>query len=340
MILQSGTVLRGNEALKPIEVTKLLELLTDPSTELEERIRQLRSVRLLDEKRYHELKRMLPYVVCATFSPAYRRNENFAYTESFFIDLDHVSSSGRDINTLCDKLRQDRRVMLMFVSPGGDGIKILMRLKSRCYDVGMYSTFYKLFLSKWAVEQDVADIVDTGTNDVSRACFLSVDRSAYFNVDAEAIDMAAYIDAEGLLFQEPEQEQAVLPMSPTKSVADVKAIDPDDTIMAQIRRRLAQGRERIQKQELPAPYVPERLTQLMPMLCEMVAEIGVQVVGVRDIQYGKKIVLRCEQREAEINVFCGKRGFNVVQSPRRGTSSELNAMMGEYISQCIYDLAG
>lgn len=53
-------------------------------------------------------------------------------------------------------------------------------------------------------------------------------------------------------------------------------------------------------------------------------EMGLEVYEVIDINYGKKFRIRMGNKMAELNVFYGKRGFSVVESPRNGTDSELN----------------
>ena len=62
------------------------------------------------------------------------------------------------------------------------------------------------------------------------------------------------------------------------------------------------------------------------------------VNDVMDINYGKKLQLSLGRRSAELNLFYGKRGFTVVQSPKRGTSSELNQTAAElvecYLNEC------
>ena len=44
------------------------------------------------------------------------------------------------------------------------------------------------------------------------------------------------------------------------------------------------------------------------------------------------------KREAEINLFYGKRGFSVVQTPRSGTNAELNDLMAELIDNFLLSL--
>ena len=40
-------------------------------------------------------------------------------------------------------------------------------------------------------------------------------------------------------------------------------------------------------------------------------------------------------KQAEVNLFYGKRGFSVIQSPRTGTNPELNVLMVDLIKQYL-----
>ena len=69
----------------------------------------------------------------------------------------------------------------------------------------------------------------------------------------------------------------------------------------------------------------------MPALTEHIENLGVKVTEVIDINYGKKMRFSIALRNAEVNVFYGKKGFSVVQSPRTGTDPELNQLMADVI---------
>lgn len=50
----------------------------------------------------------------------------------------------------------------------------------------------------------------------------------------------------------------------------------------------------------------------------------------------KKSISRLEDYLAEINLFYGKHGFSVVQSPKTGTSAELNGLMSQLVNSFIW----
>lgn len=85
------------------------------------------------------------------------------------------------------------------------------------------------------------------------------------------------------------------------------------------------------KKERPSVFVPQELEEMMVVLKPYIEKVGVVVTEVINIQYGKKIRLKMGMKQAEINLFFGKKGFSVVQSPRTGTSAELNQLMADLI---------
>ena len=64
-------------------------------------------------------------------------------------------------------------------------------------------------------------------------------------------------------------------------------------------------------------------------------ELGINTTEMINIQYGKKFRFQLGLKQAETNIFYGKRGYSVVQSPRSGTSTELNEIAAQVISEII-----
>ena len=99
---------------------------------------------------------------------------------------------------------------MCFVSPSEDGIKVMFRLKERCYDAGIYSIFYKAFAATFAMRHNLMQVSDSKTSDVARACFVSIDTEAYFNPNCTPVDINAYIDeadSDAIFKMKYEQEQ-------------------------------------------------------------------------------------------------------------------------------------
>ena len=83
--------------------------------------------------------------------------------------------------------------------------------------------------------------------------------------------------------------------------------------------------------EQHSAYVPDQLNEIIAELKLFIEETGLQVTEIINIQYAKKIRARLGQKESEVNLFYGKRGFSIVISPRLGTNEELNELLADLV---------
>ena len=338
MISFGKNIRDAGDALQKASVNSLYEAIQNPSQEVRSLLRQLRIIREMNAAQYAEIKKQLPYFVCAIFNPAHRKTENFAYTEYFIIDIDHIAQKGYVMQQLRSTICGDPRAAMCFLSPSGDGLKVMFRLKERCYDAMLHKIFYRLFAERFASQYNLQQVVDIRTCDVTRACFMSCDENVYFNAQSNPVDITDYINADADLLQAfdlkrkteaAEKEESRTP-NPNKP-----PIDPDRETMQTIRNTLNPN-SRLSKQKADV-FVPEALNEIISDLVAHIENMSVKVNEVRDINYGKKMRFSVGLKHAEINLFYGKRGFSVVQSPRTGTDSELNQLMAEVIEAFIYE---
>lgn len=333
-----GTSIQSpGDPMRKIQEQELYRGIKSPKEAHIARIRQLRVAYQIDPKQYAQLKRSLPYVVCGMFNPPYRRTENFGYIESFIIDIDHLASKGISPGELRKSLQTDPRVMMCFTSPSEDGLKLMFRLQDKCHDHSLYSLFYKEFLRRFSQQYQLEQVADTRTSDVTRACFVSYDPEAYMNEQCEAIDMFEYVntsDTTSLFDLMAAQQKAEKEAKKAGvAVADTKPHDPDIEAMEKIKQRLnPNGRQQKVK---PEAYVPPQLVEIMEDLKRYIEDSGLIVTEIQSIQYGQKIRMKMGLKQAEINLFFGKRGFSVVKSPRCGTNAELNDICSTLIQNFI-----
>ena len=85
----------------------------------------------------------------------------------------------------------------------------------------------------------------------------------------------------------------------------------------------------------PEAYVPPQLVEIMEDLKRYIEDTGLIVTEIQSIQYGQKIRMKMGLKQAEVNLFFGKRGFSVVKSPRCGTNAELNDICSTLIQNFI-----
>lgn len=337
MIMFGTNIQSADDPLKKIEESELYNRIVHPEAYVEAKIRQLRIAYQIAPKQYNEQKRTLPYVVCGIFNPPYRNTENFGYTECFVVDIDHLSEKGLTVDTVKARISDDQRILMVFTSPSEDGVKVMFRLRERCYDPGLYSVFYKEFLRRFSEQYQLEQVADKRTSDVTRACFLSFDNEAYFNSDCESVDMGLYVQPSDPLsmfdlMAKQKKEEKEIPKDDTATLPP----DPDKEIMDRIKQCLHPNSRTVRKR--PDAFVPEQLNQIIDDLVAYIQDTGLVVSEIIDIQYGKKIRINMGMKLAEINLFFGRRGFSVVKSPRSGTNSELNDLAAQLITSFVYQL--
>lgn len=337
MLMYGNNIQSSADRLQKVKEEYLYHSLVNPKPQVVSAMQQLRTVYTLDATRYSQLKRQLPYIVCGSFNPPFRNTENFAYTERFILDFDHLAAKQLQLEELRGKICSDSRVMMCFSSPSQDGLKVMFQLKDRCYDSGVYTLFYKLFATSFANQLELTQVLDSKTSDVTRACFVSVDDKAYYNAEAEPIDLTAFVDTENSLeLFDLKHKQAKDDKESAKSQRQEQkplAVDPTKDIMEQIRATLRPNAPKIKREV----YVPVQLDDIIGPICERIKETGIEVVEITNIQYAKKIRTRLGLRQGETNLFYGRRGYSVVESPRRGTDDELNKLVADIVRAFIDD---
>ena len=326
----------ASDTLQTITVEQLYKKISEPESQLQSHVNQLRTLQNIDDKQYRKQKVNLPYVTCGRFNPPYRRMKNFSAIDCFILDIDHITSHERNLHTVREKLAMDDRVMLLFTSPGNDGLKLLFRLSETVYDAGKFSMFYKLFVKHFAGHYDVQDIMDTKTSDVTRACFLSVDAEAYFNPQALPVDMKAIINFESSdevahaqkLFKEEQQQEKAEEKNQEKEGL------PEEVIL-NVRKKLNPNARSLKEQKQKQIYVPEKLNQIVEDVQKLMEDNQIELREIININYGKKFQFGVKHVWAEINVFHGKRGFTVVKSPKKGSNTELMDVCHDLVSDML-----
>lgn len=334
-MLQVGKqITQVNDTLQTVSLNYLYNAIKSPKQEISSQIRQLRAVAEIDKVRYRELKKKLPYIVCGRFSPPYRKSENFAWIKCFIIDIDHIQEKQINIIDLKQKLSKDERVVMIFASPSNDGLKVVFELKDKCYDLKKFSIFYKTFAQELSNRYSIDQVIDTRTSDATRACFISEDSDIYFNSDAELVSMDQYVNFENV----EEVDQIEFNFRDDKNnTLDIPTKDENkqlsDDVLLKIKQKLNPN---IRLKAEKKIYVPEEINSIIETVTEKLKLLEIQTIDIRSINYGKKFILKAENMKAEINVFYGKRGFSVVESPKKGTNEEFNKIASRAISEILY----
>jgi hypothetical protein len=132
-----------------------------------------------DKKVVAELKKQLPGVLWSgTFT---QRANDKQETHSGLICADLDSLNG-DLREVSEKLRQSPYSYAVFISPSGEGLKVVFRVPA---DATKHGDSFR------AVEQYVRDLtgkqIDQACKDPARLCFLSYDPDPYHNANAQEL---------------------------------------------------------------------------------------------------------------------------------------------------------
>jgi len=154
--------------LKDTSVEKVLEVIR--SNEYKEKIASIRTV--TDKSARNELKSKLPYVTfCGTFSS--RSNSNLkVHSGLACLDFDNVSN----LEDLKDLVNEDEFTFSSFISPSGDGLKVLVKIPPVDNNED-YQDYYVELVKHYSKYHDL----DEGTKDIARACYLSHDEDLFLN---------------------------------------------------------------------------------------------------------------------------------------------------------------
>lgn len=322
----------NTDVLQPASLGQIFTAIKEPDDELNELLHQLMQVRILDEGAYNKLKLRLPYFIGATFRHGLRSTANFEEINHFVIDIDNCFTEGTNDSRLLEVLKKDNRIALMFISPGGKGLKLLFTLATPMTDSALYTNFYKAFSTELARTYKLEQYLDFKTSDVTRVCFLSADPKAWYNPAAKPVDWHHYISQYDLFNTvEREENDGQDNEPPWNNDGDNDSL-PDD-VYAEILQRLNPKTPKRQK----IIYVPDVLNDITAPVSEMMEKAGFGVHEIRDIHYGKKFIVTHGNDFADINVFYGRSGFTVVISPKKGHHPRLAEVVKTLIEKVLYD---
>ncbi len=323
-----------NDPLVKIPLKQFADKIKNPGKEFVDFITQLRELQSIDPKQYREWKVKLPYAVAAIFYPPFRKKENFAKTDYFILDIDHLSDKEINIEHLMGRLETDERIALAFRSPSNDGVKLFFKLKQSLFDAGKYALFYKIFARKFAAQYDLHQVVDKKTSDVSRACFLSYDPRVLYRAEVVPVEVERYINFENetevSLFEKEIKEQEKIRPETHPADADENTIPQD--VIQKIREKL---NPRLTVKKEKNIFVPEELNLIVEPVKKSLAQYDIVVDEIVNINYGKQFRMKLQHMRAEINVFYGKKGYSVIKSTKSGLNDELVDLTHQIISSAI-----
>jgi hypothetical protein len=169
------SIFKNIKSVAPLKDTSVLKVLESiRSSEYKNRIGLIRVER--DKTKRNELKSKLPYVTfCGTFTS--RSNSNLkSHSGLACLDFDDVVN----LDDLRKIINKDGFTFASFVSPSGDGLKVLVKIPM-IDNNNDYQDYYIELIKHYSKYHDL----DEGTKDLARACYLSFDEDAFINSESE-----------------------------------------------------------------------------------------------------------------------------------------------------------
>jgi hypothetical protein len=298
-------------------------------------IKQLRTIKTFDKAKYQSVKKDLPYFTTSIFHPAYRLKDNFAAAYGLIIDLDHLPLNDINLSDLRERIRNEKEVLMEFVSPSGEGLKIAFQFAQPIYDASLYKAFYKRFVWHWTKRMGIGEYCDFSTNDVTRATFLSHDPSAYFNHDSIPLEIDDYISvqideddfSETQKKNEQKIEQGKVQDEPIHATNKVDDIINDIRIRLDLKEKKKASDDHI--------YVPQEVDSSLPLIKERLYAAEIELLETKSISYGRAIKVGIPNAWSTINIFYGRKGFSVVISPQRGSNLELGKLVKDILLEIL-----
>lgn len=166
-------------------------------------------IRTLNKGEYDIAKRELPAVTWSGTFKERKASKIESYSQYVVLDIDHLES--QMIESLKKQLHDDEYVCFAFVSPSGQGIKILVKVSTGIENhLAAFLHLQKVFEEKYCLK------VDDSGKDVSRLCFISYDSSAInkagktFDVDVRYGEAKQYVLPEGLKNYKPQKDLKII----------------------------------------------------------------------------------------------------------------------------------
>ena len=169
------SIFKNIKSIAPVKDTSVLKILESiRSSEYKNRIGQIRVE--TDKAKRNELKSKMPYVTfCGTFTS--RSNSNLkSHSGLACLDFDNVVN----LDDLRKVINEDSFTFASFVSPSGDGLKVLVKIP-QIDNNNDYQDYYVELIKHYSKYHNL----DEGTKDLARACYLSFDEDVFISSDSE-----------------------------------------------------------------------------------------------------------------------------------------------------------
>ncbi len=161
-----------------VELSEIFKYIKAPRDGLKIAIEKVRNES--DKIKRNELKKELSCFSLAEFKDCNCTNKDFIQTKAMLIDIDNIDNVEQFKKDTC----QHEFVYACFVSPSGNGVKVIVPLSTYIHDKLHYRSVY-MYIGKI-----LSSNIDDSTHDPRRLCFMSIDPEIYINMNAKPYDIS------------------------------------------------------------------------------------------------------------------------------------------------------
>lgn len=290
---------------------------------LRDKLKRLNKVKQIDKKAFSVLKSSLPYFISSTFKDNLRSSSAFVSVNHLVLDIDNYQLNLDDLKA---KLSQDLRVKMAFISPSGNGLKVVCSLNEPITSLKAYSDFYKIFSRSFAMQYQLEDCIDFSTCDATRICFLSYDPKVYYNPNSNGVEQLFYIDSFSQLDFPLAEDTSGKPI-------DEQAHTVSKQTYKNILNTLNPKSVKMKKHYI----IPEPLAALKNEIAGRFIKFKLNVIAIQEINYGLKVSVIDRGVEVLVNVYYGKRGFTIVKSQKNAHAKALYEACIVILEDLIYN---
>lgn len=313
------------------------------SESLQSETNKIRQLRGLDSGAFEKAKTRLPYFCWNRFQNNTRKADYFESSEAFCFDIDDYSNDTEALCELAGALFKEPSVALVFVSPSGKGLKVLMAIEPEIVQATVYKAYYKA-VAEWLCDRyGLTGFLDPVTHDPARICFLSHDPHALWRDNVIPFNLNLLND--GLPWYSPNDvevlgEETIDAGSNPKM--EVLLHEPQTPALAkpaqempyeEILRRLKPGKSPIPQY---APIVPAVVLDLLPPIKHRLLEFDIVLSDQKPIQYGISLEFSApDGSKGFLNIYHGKNGFSLVPQGKKGHNPSMNDAMFALVTDVI-----
>lgn len=314
----------------------------------------LRNLLRMDPRAYKQSKPNLPYFCGSGFRQDHRKIEHFEAATLLTFDVDWGATDVRQAADVRARTYADAECLLGYVTPSGQGWRLVYALAEPITDVRVFKLVYKRMFAELLRRHPDLRGLDEVTHDPTRANFLAHDPGAHYFPLALPVAWGAWVnevspsvwgtevptqvDTAGPPVGKTTGRQATLSLGAQPSAGDASG-PPASPPYRDIRRVLSPPRGgNTYTQRAPGrPFAPPELLEMIPAWSAALKAAEVTPVEEQRIPYGIKLLVSFDRRQATVNLFYGKRGFRIVVENRRGTDADLGAQVVTLLEDVAYE---